>query len=105
MTADKVIVRMLGLLHTVRRERGLPDVVEMSLPDGGRVAAEIARELDLPLEKIEGVFCNHVVYDLGHVIRPGDTIAFVPQGTPGPHRYTLGLHRAGQKRGEVTGGG
>ena len=38
---------------------------------------------------LEAAFLN------GPVV-PGDQVAFVPRGTPGPHRYTLGIHRAGR---------
>jgi hypothetical protein len=90
-----VNVRLLGSLHTLRRAQGLPSVVEVPVPAEGMAAAELARELELPLEKIEAVFCNHRVFALGHVIRPGEAVAFVPPGTPGPHRYTLGIRDAG----------
>lgn len=91
-----VSVRMLGCLYSLRKERGLPTVVEVPVPDEGLTAQEIAEELELPLERIEAVFCNHVTYSLDHVIRAGDAVAFVPQGIPGPHRFTLGIHEAGK---------
>ena len=46
-------------------------------------------------EKIEGVFVNHVVHGIGVHVSQGDRVAFVPYGTPGPHRVLLGLHSAG----------
>jgi hypothetical protein len=97
MADETVTIRLFGVLHTARKEKGLPDVVTVAVPPEGRPAEGIARELDLPLDKIEAVFVNHRTYDLGHVIRPGDAVAFVPQGTPGPHRFTLGIHEAGRK--------
>lgn len=90
-----VSIRLLGVLHTLRRGQGLPTEVKVELPPEGRTAAEVALELGLPLDKIEAVFCNHVTYDLNHVVRPGDRVAFVPRGTPGPHRYFLGIYEAG----------
>jgi hypothetical protein len=92
------IVRMLGALHSIRKERGLKSAAEVFIPEEGRTARDIAHELDLPLEKIEGVFINHIVYDIDHLIHPGDSVAFVPTGVPGPHRFMLGIHRSGQKR-------
>lgn len=91
------LVRLFGTLHTARREKGLPSEVEIVVPPEGKPAIEIARELELPLSEIEAVFVNHVTYDVGHVIRPGDAVAFVSQGVPGPHRFTLGIHAAGRK--------
>jgi hypothetical protein len=96
MTAPATI-RMFGLLHSIRQERDLPSVVELFVPEAGVSARQIALDLDLPADDIEGVFCNHVVHSLDFLIRPGDRVAFVPPGTPGPHRFMLGLYRAGKE--------
>jgi hypothetical protein len=93
-----VTVRMFGQLHTLRRDGGLPTTVIVSVPADGISAADLAARLDLPLETIEGVFCNHTVYGLDRVIVPGDRVGFVPYGTPGPHRVFLGLYQAGKGR-------
>ena len=98
MTTDKpTTIRMFGLLHTLRKQKGLPVTVELQLPPEGKTARDLAQELQLPLDKIEAVFCNHLTYPLDHVILPGDRVAFVPHGTPGPHRYCLGIKRAGDR--------
>jgi hypothetical protein len=87
---------MFGQLHALRREGGLPTTVVVRVPAAGISAADLASELGLPLDVIEGVFCNHTVYGLERVILPGDRVGFVPYGTPGPHRVYLGLYRAGK---------
>ena len=98
MTANKpTTIRMFGLLHTLRKQKGLPVKVELQLPTEGRTARDLAQELQLPVDKIEAVFCNHLTYPLDHVILPGDRVAFVPHGTPGPHRYCLGIKQAGDR--------
>ena len=98
MTADKLTtIRMFGLLHTLRKQKDLPVTVELQLPPEGKTARDIAQELELPLDRIEAVFCNHLTYPLNHVILPGDRVAFVPHGTPGPHRYCLGIKQAGDR--------
>ncbi|PLX93924.1 MAG: hypothetical protein C0621_06530 [Desulfuromonas sp.] len=89
-------IRLFGNLHTLRKERGLPPVAELWLPPEGRRADEIAHALDLPLSRIEGVFCNHTAYSLDRILKPGDEIAFIPTGVPGPHRFMLGIHAAGK---------
>lgn len=91
-----VTVRMFGALHTLRKERGLPTIAEVPVPAEGLTGAALAEELDLPLDLIEGVFCNRTVYPITHHIVPGDRVAFVPKGTPGPHRFFLGLYAAGK---------
>jgi len=89
-------VRLFGKLHTFRRQQGLPPVAELFLPEEGKAAMDVALELGLPLNDIEGVFCNHKVYGLDHILRPGDSLAFIPTGVPGPHRFMLGIHSAGK---------
>jgi hypothetical protein len=86
-------VRMFGRLHTLRRERGLPTTVSVDIPPEGIAAREIAISLDLPLEHIESIFCNHKAHGLDRVIVAGDRMAFVPHGTPGPHRIFLHIRR------------
>lgn len=90
-----VTVRMFGLLHSARKAAGLESTVTIVVPEGGTNARQVALELDLDLGIIEGVFVNGTVFDVGHPVMPGDRIAFVPHGTPGPHRLYLGLYRAG----------
>jgi hypothetical protein len=91
-----VTVRMFGLLHTLRRERGLATTVAVEIPADGMSGSDLAESLDLPVDAIEGMFCNRTVYPLGHLVVPGDRVAFVPYGTPGPHRFYLGLYDAGK---------
>lgn len=91
-------VRFFGRLHTLRRDRGLPVEADVEVPAEGIRAEELAGDLALPLDEIEAVFCNHLTHDLSYLIHPGDSVAFVPQGTPGPHRFTLGIYAAGKKR-------
>ena len=45
----------------------------------------------MPREKIEGVFINGNAGPLDRTVRPGDRVAYVPPGTPGPYRVILGL--------------
>ena len=90
-------IRMFGCLHTIRKERGLESNVEVNIPRDGCKAEDIALNLDLPLERIEGVFINHRVYNLDQIVKPGDKVAFIPTGVPGPHRFMLGIYSAGEK--------
>lgn len=96
-TQTNTTVRMFGALHTIRRERGLQPTTEVHIPPGGSVAGDLARKLDLPLEKIEAVFVNHIVHGLEYRIQAGDRVAFIPTGIPGPHRFLLGIFGAGRQ--------
>jgi hypothetical protein len=104
METDVVKIRMFGKLREIRSLAGAPTSLEYFVSAEGVPAAEIAEALGLPFDQIEGVFCNHVVCPLEKVIRPGDDIAFVPYGTPGPHRFALGLYSAGKDDGAERSG-
>ncbi len=49
-------------------------------------------ELDIPLAGVEVMFVNRkaIATDCA-VIHPGDRVALVPPGVPGPHRFLLGF--------------
>ena len=96
-TQTNTTVRMFGALHTLRKERGLQSTTEVNIPPGGCAAWDLACKLDLPPEKIEAVFVNHIVHGLDHLIQAGDRVAFVPTGIPGPHRFLLGIFEAGRQ--------
>jgi len=92
-----VTVRIFGSLRPLRTELGLPCTLAVEVPQGGIVARDLAASLGLPPDKIEGVFVNHVAHGIGVHVSPGDRVAFVPYGTPGPHRMLLGLYAAGKE--------
>ena len=95
MTEDKkpgtATIRLLGFLRSFMKERGLPDCYEEIVPPEGRSGLEVAAALALPEEKIEAVFRNGRIQRLEERIYPGDRVAFVPPGTPGPYRVLLGM--------------
>ena len=79
-----VTVRMIATLHMYRRDRGLPVRVTLEVPESGVRAAQLARELDLPLERIEGLFLNGRLVGLGATGRQGRLRAAWHSGiTPG----------------------
>lgn len=103
-SASTVTVRIFGSLRPLRTERGLPCTLTVEVPQGGIAARDLAISLELPPEKIEGVFVNHVVHGIGVHISPGDRVAFVPYDTPGPHRVFLGLYAAGKVESDAAEG-
>ncbi len=90
---NRATVRLFGRLYTFRTSRGLPPEFEVEIPAEGRTGHEIASAAGLPVEQIEAVFRNGRVQNLYDLLFPGDRIAFVPSGTPGPYRMLLGLYR------------
>lgn len=96
-TQANTTVRMFGALHSLRRERGLQSTTEVHIPQGGCAAGVLAGNLNLPLEKIEAVFVNHIVHGPDYLIQAGDRVAFVPTGIPGSARVLLGIFQPGRK--------
>lgn len=94
MSTQAVTVRMIAFLDTFRKERGLPTTVEMSVDEPGVSARDLAGELGLPLDSIEGVFLNHRGHGLDVTVRGGDRVAFVPRGTPASHPAFFGASDA-----------
>lgn len=92
--APNTKVRMFGSLHTIRRRRGQAPFEEMHIPAEGRTGLDLAKKLGLPLDKVEGVFINNFARSLEELIHPGDKVAFISTGVPGPHRYSLSSHTA-----------
>ena len=89
-TAPPTTVRMLAFLHTYCREHGLPTAVDVSLPETGMTAGQLAHTLELPLEMIEGLFLNARLVGTDATVRPGDRVAFLPYGTPATHPAFFG---------------
>ena len=77
---------------------GSPCVCEKEIAPEGETAYDIAHELRIPPEKIEGVFLNGRVKNIYDLVFPGDRVAFFPKGTPGPYRVFLGMARENAER-------
>ena len=97
-TSDPVTVRLFGILREQAIQHDGLTTLTLDVGASGITALQIANSLGLDTCLIEGVFVNHTVYCLDHIVLPGDRVAFVPVGTPGPHRFTLGLYSAGKSR-------
>jgi molybdopterin converting factor small subunit len=83
-------VRAFGRLAEIVTKKNLPIpfIVDVEEPING---AELARKLEIPRNEIEVIIVNGVVQALSYSIQPGDRVAFVPPGTPGPYRVLLGF--------------
>ena len=84
-------IRLFGFLRSFMKERDLPDHFDQTVPPDGKSGFELAEDLGLPTERIEAVFRNGLIQQLEEKVYPGDRVAFVPSGTPGPYRVLLGM--------------
>ena len=57
---------------------------------------ELAELLSIDREDIEVIFVNGFAESVQYVINPGDRIAFLPPGCPGPYRIALGFYGKNQ---------
>jgi len=78
----------------LRKKYGtLPLILEFTKSATG---FELAKYLEIPIDEIEVIFVNGFVQSLDFVIHPGDRIAFLPPGCPGPYRIALGFYGKNQ---------
>lgn len=71
----------------------LPIILNLETPIAG---GELAEQLKIPLDEIEVIFVNGLVQALDYTIYPGDRVAFLPPGCPGPYRIALGFYGKNQ---------
>merc|ERR1711879_141364 len=72
---------------------GLPLILDLEEPISG---IDLANQLNIPLEDIEVIFINGFVESVEAMIQPGDRMAFLPPGCPGPYRIALGFYGKNQ---------
>lgn len=78
-------------LADVFRERQWTNPTAFPL-DRETTGAELMAILDIPMERVEVMFINRKAIAADDaVIQPGDRVALVPPGVPGPHRFLLGF--------------
>lgn len=93
----KNTIEIRGFLHLdtfVRKIEGkMPLIMELTEPITGR---QLAEKLGIPVDEIEVIFINGFVHEVDYLIHPGDRMAFLPPGCPGPYRIALGFYGKNQ---------
>ncbi len=72
---------------------GMPVYIEQDEPISG---FDLAKKLGINPQDVEVIFVNGFVYALDYMIEPGDRMAFLPPGCPGPYRIALGFYGKNQ---------
>lgn len=95
---DKRTIEVRGFLqlNKVFKEKNWPVPLILELAES-TTGTGLAESLDIPLDEIEIVFVNGFAQSLDYPIQPGDRVAFVPPGCPGPYRMALGFYSKNQK--------
>lgn len=94
-TGKSIEVRGFLQLDKLFKDRNwpVPLIFELQEPVSG---AELAVRLEIPLDEVEIIFVNGFAQSPDYVIQPGDRVAFVPPGCPGPYRMALGFYSKNQ---------
>lgn len=94
---EKGTIEVRGFLHLNKMFKdkfaSIPLIYDLEGPITG---LELANRLEIPFEEIEVIFVNGFVEDLNYTIHPGDRVAFLPPGCPGPYRIALGFYGKNQ---------
>lgn len=97
MTEEKKKLEIRGFLQLdsfLRKKFGtMPIFYEI---DGPITGLELSKELGIKREDIEVIFVNGFVQEVEYVLNPGDRMAFLPPGCPGPYRIALGFYGKNQ---------
>ncbi|MBP2634486.1 MAG: thiamine protein [Firmicutes bacterium] len=90
-------IEIRGFLHLnkVFKDKNWPTPLILALEEP-TTGAKLAERLELALDEIEIVFVNGFAQSMDFPIQPGDRIAFVPPGCPGPYRLALGFYSKNQ---------
>lgn len=94
--ADKIEIRgFLKLDGQLRKHFGSnpPFFMVLEAPISG---LELSQQLSIDRKDIEVIFVNGFVQSIDYMIQPGDRIAFLPPGCPGPYRIALGFYGKNQ---------
>jgi len=71
----------------------MPVFLEIDGPISGLV---LSKQLEIKRDDIEVIFVNGFVQQVDYIINPGDRVAFLPPGCPGPYRIALGFYGKNQ---------
>jgi Mut7-C ubiquitin len=99
VTTDKdgktIEVRGFLQFDEIFRKNGWPRplIIDLEEPITG---TELAEKLGFPIDEIEIVFVNGLAQSVDCYIQPGDRVAFMPPGCPGPYRICLGFYGKNQ---------
>ncbi|MBI4983865.1 MAG: MoaD/ThiS family protein [Rhodocyclales bacterium] len=94
-TAAPIELHAFMGLADLFRERGWGNPHFLPLTAEAMPGPALLDMLEIPAARVEVLFVNRKAVAVAHAtIRPGDRVALVPPGVPGPHRFLLGFKNA-----------
>ena len=86
-------LRVFMGLVAVFKERNWPIPMLVTI-EKGLTGVELMALMNVPEQQVEIIFINGKVFlPADATINPGDRVALVPPGTPGPYRVLLGFKK------------
>ncbi len=88
---DTIELRVFMGLVEVFKKRNWSIPLEVNI-ENVLTGPQLIDQLNIPEKEVEIIFINGKAFlPSAAVIHPGDRVAFVPPGTPGPYRVLLGF--------------
>ena len=88
-------VRLFMFLSVLYKERNWPYPLPLEV-DGKLSGLELLANLEIDRDRVEALLINgKVASPEDAVMQPGDRVAVLPPGTPGPYRILLGIRKSG----------
>jgi len=89
--SGSIELRAFMRLSELFKERGWSSPLAVDVGDG-LAGSELLARLNISEDMVEVIFINGKVFlPKNAVLCPGDRVALVPPGTPGPYRVFLGF--------------
>ena len=86
-------IRFFMFLAELCKERNWPIPLQLEIEDEISGPA-LMEKLEVPVERVEVLLVNgKAFWPSAAVIHPGDRVALLPPGTPGPYRVLLGFKK------------
>lgn len=90
---QEIELRFFMFLAELCKERGWTSPMRLKI--GQEITGdELLARLDIPPERVEVLLVNgKAMWPAAARIQPGDRVALLPPGTPGPYRVLLGFKK------------
>ncbi len=95
MKKPTITFNAFSFLQKRLSELGFPHSDEAFAIRNGETVLDLLLRLGLGEDEVEGAFVNGRIHPLETSLKDGDRVALIPPGTPGPHRFLLGIRKSG----------
>ncbi len=89
----EVTVNLFGKLQEEYLNKGLSPVNIIHNIRPGETIIDLLKRLNIDENEVEGAFLNGRIVPLTSELKGGERIGLIPYGTPGPHRFLMGIYR------------